>query len=120
MEQDLWHIDLIFKRNIRLMDYLRKICLLASMALLVTACAQSGSGEYGLKGYQASSVEWTADEAGQLEVTQNQGGATQADTSDAPSSQAVTGAVIAVVAIILLIVLADEFKGCSGSSCAST
>lgn len=107
------------------MKNFRKFWLLPC-AVLLLGCAETSTGEYDLKGYQAASWQWSAVETQSPEIAQNTGAATATTVSSvqaaenprsADETRMRTAAIIAVVGLIALILIADDASACSGSGC---
>ena len=98
------------------MKILRKPCLLLCAALLA-GCGNGVSVGYGLNGFQLPSGTWTGDRVERLDTAHAGSTDTVAQQASAGDQQAVTAAIVAVVGLIALVVLADEFRACSGSAC---
>ena len=109
-----------------MLENLRKLCLLFSAGLLI-GCANTGPVDIGLNGYPLSSLEWTGNEVERLETAYASGTPQEGSSADSTAqaahsgqSQAMTGAIIAVVGLIALILLPDDVSACSGSGCANS
>ena len=98
------------------MKILRKPCLLLCAALLA-GCGNGVSVGYGLNGLQLPSETWAGDRVERLDTAHAGSTDTVSQQASAADPQAVTGAIVAVVVLVALVVLADDKSACTGSAC---